>query len=105
MALTKVSPFQDTISRIISFTLRTLLNRPTDCPIGTAQQLTSPSIAAFDQSPRKEAGISEADSRLSLTNGVRSARDWTLGCIALEREHGIEVHDQTREGTPVIVRR
>ena len=35
--------------------------------------------------------------------GIRP-RDWTQGCIALEREDGIEVCRQVRIGTPVTVR-
>lgn len=29
--------------------------------------------------------------------------DWTLGCVALERDHGIEIYEQTRLGTPVLI--
>ena len=35
--------------------------------------------------------------------GIRP-RDWTQGCIALEREDGIEVCRQVRVGTPVVIR-
>jgi hypothetical protein len=36
--------------------------------------------------------------------GIRPT-NWTEGCVALEREDGIEVYRQTRVGTPVAIRR
>lgn len=36
--------------------------------------------------------------------GIRPA-NWTEGCVALEREHGIEVYRQTRVGTMVTIQR
>jgi len=51
--------------------------------------------------------IPPQDTRLGSGIGIHiggiEPRDWTLGCIALEREDGIEVYQQTHLGTPVTI--
>jgi hypothetical protein len=48
------------------------------------------------------------DTRLGSGIGIHiggiKPRNWTQGCIALEREDGIEVCEQVRVGTPVTIR-
>jgi hypothetical protein len=62
--------------------------------------------AIVEAAQRRE--VPPQDTRLGSGIGIHiggiKPRNWTQGCIALEREDGIEVCEQVRVGTPVTIR-
>jgi len=61
-------------------------------------------VAAADRG-RKPPQDTALGSGIGIHIGGIDPPNWTQGCIALERQDGIEVYEQVRAGTPVIVRR
>ena len=88
-----------------------LLNYPTpeDAERGLAARLIDREQHRAIVEAAEQRGIPPQNTDLGSGIGIHiggiKPDNWTQGCVALERDEGIEVYQQTRLGTPVVIQR